>query len=880
MVKIGPIRIGRKKKEKSSPSRNFTPAPPSGALSTPKPVGPRLPSGGFVSGGSSGGRVGGGGRTPTPKPNVGTIKKVEQPKTQLKTTRLNTGSLDSLLKRRRLQSQKKSIQNLKSQIKKISSRDKTKVNNLIRRSRNVIRTTQGGPIENLKNLEEALKTADEKITESLSKERTKRQRRNIQTGGKALPLVLSNLKTTGLSVSRPVVRAGRAGTSLILGSPQLIKNIPQAPKAISRFVKDKSFRTEKISDLKRTTRQFKRNQINLLKTSPTDFIASVGTELFLLKGTSKGLRVVGKASELGSARISRGFKGNVKTGDIITLGKGKDKVDIRIAGGIGGKNLPRETLRQQAFLSGKQVNAVSTQADRIINVLKKSRKVKKPLGGLPLSESAKKLLKKFDDGKINSRELTKLDDAIKKARSKGLLERAFFADPRGRVRPSRGIAQPREANLRDLFTGNFKLRKNKPQILVFKGAKVQKFPKSLKKIENRLKANKPLTHSQSNELLQFQLRKTGKFKPVGFLTREPEITLAPGEIIKRSKKLGTVIINERKVPIIQATVGKIQNKEARKLINKISGNKKLTKKETNRLNKILDKESGFKTKISSSRKGAKPILNLKGKGLSIGVSLGKPKVKSFRPNVSITRSRGSRKKPSRKPVSKPREPFITVSKGPSIKKGSGKVSTTSPKKSAKSVARSGSSIGRTISTGSTARRATLKLKVKGKKSKKQEKPIQVFNVYAKSGKKFFKINKKPLNRNDALSRGAFAVDNTVSRTFEIRPAGKSTKVTSIPKKQRNYFNRQGFKLREFKIRKGRRFAIKPRFIEKRRFGIDTKGEKTGLTIAKFLKQSKKTTRRKSKPVKRTTTKRRATPAQLKALEKARKALRQKRRKSG
>lgn len=160
------------------------------------------------------------------------------------------------------------------------------------------------------------------------------------------------------------------------------------------------------------------------------------------------------------------------------------------------------------------------------------------------------------------------------------------------------------------------------------------------------------------------------------------------------------------------------------------------------------------------------------------------------------------------------------------------------------------------------RRKRKKVIIKKKPSK-----VPTFNVLGKSGKRFVRLNAKPLTRNDALSKGAFAIDNTTAKTFKIVPAGRLKKVGKLLKSERNYFKRAGFKLREFKVRKGRKFALKRKYIEKRKFTIDTRGEKKGLSLARFLKR-----RRGGRSIKR-----KISPSQrkvmLKNLAKARRAKR-------
>ena len=130
-----------------------------------------------------------------------------------------------------------------------------------------------------------------------------------------------------------------------------------------------------------------------------------------------------------------------------------------------------------------------------------------------------------------------------------------------------------------------------------------------------------------------------------------------------------------------------------------------------------------------------------------------------------------------------------------------------------------------------------------RKKKPLKTPVQVFDVFGKSKGKFVKLNIKPLTRADALSKGAFAIDNTTARTFKISPKGKSKTPSALLKSERNYFKRQGFKLREVRIKKGRKFQLKQKYIEKSKYAIDTRSEKSGLTLAKHIQQRKKRARR-------------------------------------
>jgi len=383
------------------------------------------------------------------------------------------------------------------------------------------------------------------------------------------------------------------------GRKQLKENISTLPKEIQRSLEAEG-KTAKLNPSQTAGR----------------LVGLVGTTALLTKGLSK----VGKLSGSLRARVSPKFVGTAKKGGILKLNLGGKKVNIKIAGKLGGKYLPKETLAAQIKLAGKKIPAVvSAQADKLVNIIKRQRIIRKPFPNeAKFSKETKRLLKKFDLKKISSNQILRLDNLIKRQGGKGILERSFFADPRGRLRPSR-IGHEKEASLLDYFSGEVRYKTQKPQVLLFGDVKVQKLPNYLKEIGKKLKSNKVLTNLEANKLLKFQLKKSGKFKPIGFLSGEPEITLAPGEIIKRIKKVGVTIINKKRVPIIQTKVVKASDKL--KSLLKKSNLGKLSVKELNTLKKMLKKETGFSSKLSDSAKKLKKYFPLKRKIAGIGISL-------------------------------------------------------------------------------------------------------------------------------------------------------------------------------------------------------------------------------------------------------------------
>lgn len=237
--------------------------------------------------------------------------------------------------------------------------------------------------------------------------------------------------------------------------------------------------------------------------------------------TAKGVGLAGKAGakvvRVGATRVSPRFV--PVTDDVLKVGTTVGETEIKVAGGVAST---AEPLRTQAQLAGKEVTAVSAQRG-LFGRFTKEIVVDKPL---PTPTSPE-------------------------------LERSFFADPRGRVRTSRlGIEERPEAGLKDILAGDVSIRREKPQILVFPEQKVAQFPSRLKGVEAKLKAGKTLTAVEEAELLKFQLEPSGEFKPVGFLSRESEITAAPKEVIARERRIGTTLIKGEPVEIIEARLRK------------------------------------------------------------------------------------------------------------------------------------------------------------------------------------------------------------------------------------------------------------------------------------------------------------------------------------
>ena len=577
----------------------------------------------------------------------------------------------------------------------------------------------------------------------------------------------------------------------------------------------------------------------LLRTDPSTAFLRVGNEILLLKGTGKALKVTGKVSGRARTVLSPRFKGiNPKK---ITFGAGpKATTTIRIGGTV--KKLA-EPLKKQIALAGKEVTAVSAQADRLVNLVKTKRIIRKPIPGEELLHpKTKALLKKFDQQRITKKQLIELDRRIKREARQSLLERSFFADPRGRLRPSRLGAEPKDASLLDYLSGDITFKSPKPQILVFEKTKIQAFPKTkiFNSIKNKLKSGKSLTEKEANALLKFQLKPTGKFKPVGALSKEPEITLAPNEIIKKEKVVARVIINGRPVPIVRVRVVKAKPL-TKKLLTKAKKGK-LTTKELKTLRKNLKRETGFEPRLSRGKIGkrvvrARPVIRPRVR----------PKVRARRRPTPKRRVTPPRRRPTpKRRVTPPRR--------------------RPPRRPPKRIPRRAKPIPR-IAPRPRPRPPIKPIPKKVKKRRRvKRKPVrpQAYEVFArplkrtKKGRKpkLIRVSKRPLTKKKAQDLRNFIVDQSLGRTARIRPTrGKPT--TPKLKVPKGYSRKTYRKFRRYRVVKGKRVPlVKGRIIEKSKHLLDTRSEKKSITLKRKIAQLSKPPKR--KPTKRKTIKKRRT----------------------
>ncbi len=648
-----------------------------------------------------------------------------------------------------------------------------------------------------------------------------RLRTKVERGIKLTPQ--ENLKLFGTTSGERVILTGQGIVSLGKGSLELIrnpKNITKVPKAT----------LEVLKEFKKGGKEFGRTA----RVSPTETIAFVGTEALLFIGSGSAFKLAGKISSKVATQLIKATPkfAPVKGGKIIVQSKqtGKKVVLEIVETPVKKIGIP---LKEQIKISGRRTTVVSAQADRIINLLKTKRVVRKPIPNeSQLKPRTRSLLNKFDRGRITKKQLIQLDKRINiETRGAGsLLERSFFGSPRGRLRASRLGGQQKEASLLDILAGDVTFKTQKPQILIFEKSKIQKLPSSLKDIENKIKSGKTLTPNEANRLLQFQLKKSGKFKPVGALSREPEVTLAPGEIIKKVKTIAFTEINGRRIPIVRAEVIKAKPETARLIKKSKAG--KINRSELKKLRRNLKKETGFKTSLSRRSSRARP------------------------------RARAPKLTPRRTPLRRRTTRRIVVRRVPRKSPESRRVVT--PRKTRRVIV-----VPKRVPPRRTPPRRPPVVPVKptprvpGKfkrgrvrRIKKISTKQKAFNVFArplkrtKKGKrpKLIKVNKVPLTKRRAKDLRNFVTDTSLSRTARIKPTRGKPQQPRV-KVPIGFSKRTSKKFRRHRTVKGKRIGLpKGKVIERRRRLLDTRQERNQITLRKRIKQitKKKTTSRKNR----------------------------------
>ena len=437
---------------------------------------------------------------------------------------------------------------------------------------------------------------------------TTRQEQGIEGGGETIPILKQQAKGFGLGVVLSLL-------SSVIFLKQLLKDPVGTIKALPAGVRA-SFAKIRSGEI-----------ANLLREQPGLITGVIVGEIGQQKIGQKAFAKTGDLFEKVITRLDPRFVKVVEKTIDIPIDDGS--LTLKIAGTIDDF---AEPLSSQAKISGTKVTAVSSQRDIFGTLIRREVIINKPIPNEALlSKSTAKNLKLFREGKLSRNKLVQLNiNILRETRgASNLLETSFFADPSGRIRPSRLGLQggQQQANLLDLLSGDVTFRRGKPQVLFFDDVSVAKFPPALRGIENKLKAGKPLTRLEELRLQKFQLTITGEFKPIGFLSREPEITLAKGEVIRIKSVPVVTLINGRRVKIIRTEI--VRDVKLSKLLKKASSGKATVKE-------LAEFKAGTGIDISSILK-SKKFISPTGLGASSFVSTFKSSslVKPISPSQDI-----------------------------------------------------------------------------------------------------------------------------------------------------------------------------------------------------------------------------------------------------
>jgi len=124
-----------------------------------------------------------------------------------------------------------------------------------------------------------------------------------------------------------------------------------------------------------------------------------------------------------------------------------------------------------------------------------------------------------------------------------------------------------------------------------------------------------------------------------------------------------------------------------------------------------------------------------------------------------------------------------------------------------------------------------------KKTLKSTQPV--FYVKIKMRGKIVSLNPRPMILRDARDFLAYKVDNGLSRSAWFEPMGRSKTVLGLPKKMRGYFSRNRRKFRAFKVKVGKKKAIRNGYIELAKHFHDTKREKAQAKRIRKRKPAKR-----------------------------------------
>ncbi len=614
-----------------------------------------------------------------------------------------------------------------------------------------------------------------------------------------------------------------AETSLAI---KRLKKVPEkSVEGVTKIIRDKrnikQISRETLNILKRTGKGIKRGAEDFgrtLRVSPTEAVALIGTEVILLQGSGKLLSVVGKVP-----------KAAAKTIKPIIKKEGKPVKFIGVQEQVGDKIITKVIFSSSKKRGGVAIAISEVKGRRVATVTFgkvgkfKFKKVK----------GKKRLIGFKQKGVFAGREVS----IIRRARLKivGRTKIGTIVRNVGGLTQV-GLGQVAIAKGTALLKTGRKFGVARPIVKKVKGLKIEKFisisaiftKKDLSLIVGRTLRKKKdirsfigLIKGQSSieNVKSFSIQKQRLFNQAlsdVAATISASTTKGRKVIPKLSPKSRKVIINRisktRGVPlaVVKGKLKQVTRKQA-----KLKAPTKLTIKEKSRLSQLEKQVQKEQTKLRSIVK--QRVI---------------PRERQKLRQRQILRSRVKQKAKLKAKVPLVGRPVV-----PRVPVKVGKKKIPIPLK----------------------KRKKFGVRVLG-----EEQPA--YNVFGRPLKRFkgqkqpklIKLNKKPLSKVQAERLGSTLADTTISRTFKIKAIkGKPKKPTL---KTQSFKKR---KFRSFRIKKGKRIGLKNTFIEKRKFLIDTRGEKRGLTLRRGLAKLRRESR--VKPIKKKVVKKVSTSNQRKIM---------------
>lgn len=693
----------------------------------------------------------------------------------------------------------------------------------------------------------------------------------------------------GLSFATETLR----GIKGIMNLPKnTIKAIPKLPKLAINLIKNKK-NIIPISKLR--FRSFREKQGYLLKTSPGAFLGKVGANIFLLKASGTGLKLVGKVNKSATSKISQYLPKFTKKSRVTFYGIQLQKEDkiLSVIKFKYGKKIYGFAVGISKIGKGKLVLSSIVGKAYKLKPFSKKRDVKKVItftsGELGKARLRKKTLSKFD------LEIKKIIEG--KVKYPYLLRKKIRLLDIKQNKIKRGIEIRKKQTL-DYYIS----KKGIPKITLKKGIRIKNIVKEI--IQTNIGKSRLTKGDRVKDiLLSYKSKKPLKikyFNPRTFLsksqiftkkdistiiglskTNKKEVVEFFGNIrnIRRNNKLykdiftpnirrtkvrmnkeiytqqlltkNKLIFKKNLVNIAGALSTGVVN--GKNILNKLSPMARKVINNNIKSGLVLIPKINFKVGIPSvsakSRITGLSSLETSTRGASSQILTQQKRkvtrhIDYFKPITNVISRTSTRTILKSKSVTKQQSKLIEVLKTPTAQR---EIQRLAPRQKE----RLRQYLKNYLKFYPNMRIPLIRVipfKFIVKSSSKVSRAINYRNlktgwiVYGLSKGAYRRLNKKPLSKQDALSRGAYTIDRTTAKRFKIVPITNVKKFGHLIKREKGYYTITKPKFREFRIKRGTKYFLQYELIEKRKYGIDTRGEVKGLSLWKYLTRLKKSGR--------------------------------------